>query len=263
MGFLMADGMARASLFENGDVRVVWLLRRLSRPATATRTAANLRRAARFVGADIMLTLVTAARENASAVADISMRPIDTFSDGGLDFLGRQMNSLGLPESVTSQWRPLPDRWNRETRHFVTPALIPARDQLLAYAAQMNASYTNTFSRLLATVDALATDSALVRASRIARLVWKAYSFLAPGGETFDPSKSLGKQLGQGFGCRTCLTYLARPDRVLDLDEILSRPEIDRSAWVQSAKTRVAEALFLERALQTTRELMPPGGFST
>ena len=125
----------------------------------------------------------------------------------------------------------------------------------------MNASFTNTFSRHLARADALGTASALARASRIARLVWKAYAFLAPGGGPFDHSKSLGDQIGQGFGCRTCLTYLAHPDRTLDLDEILVRPELNRSVWVQSAKTRVTEALFLERALQTTRELMPPGGF--
>jgi hypothetical protein len=190
----------------------------------------------------------------------MSMRPINSFDQGGLDFLGKQKDQLGLSRSVTSAWRAIPDRVNRETGNMVTPAIIPARDQLLAYAAQMNASFTNTFSRHVANLAAPGKGSALARASRVARLVWKAYAFLAPGGRPYDQSRSFNEQLGQRFGCRTCLTYVAQSGRALSLDEIITRPELNRSEWVRSAKTRVTEALFLERAWQTTREIMRPGG---
>ena len=49
-----------------------------------------------------------------------------------------------------------------------------------------------------------------VQTSRIAKLVWRAYAFLAPGGAEYHPGSSVAAQSGQHFGCRTALQFLSR-----------------------------------------------------
>lgn len=251
----------QSRLFEHGDIRLIWLLRRLAGRTAAERIATNLSRAMQVAAGDIMLTVVTAAREHGSSLTDLSMTPIETWHQGGLDFLGAEMKRLGLPRSVTEAWRRR-TFISRETGHQVQPAVIPARDQVLAYAAQLRASYAHNFRAHVAAVLGPASGASIARASRVAALVWKTYSFLAPGGADYDPKRSVAAQSGQPFGSRTALTFLAhraaanRED--LDLDGILTVPDLNHVEWVRSAKVRVAEALFLERMWTVTRELLPP-----
>jgi len=92
-------------------------------------------------------------------------------------------------------------------------------------------------------------------------LAWAAYAFLAPGGREFDPEKTLASQLGQHFGSRTALDYIAQMAKTAggkpDLDLLIKDPYLSHTEWVRSAKTRAAETLFLERLLKRARELLP------
>ena len=144
---------------------------------------------------------------------------------------------------------------------MVHPAEIPERDQVLAYGAQMNASMHNCFSRHRQ----WAQGKYAIPASgcRVAMLFWKAYAFLAPGGPAFDEKKHFESQLGQKFGCFTALTYLsvtpppATQSGINLLDRAFVDVQLNKSEWVRIAKARVAETLYLERLLTTTRQLRP------
>lgn len=248
-------------LFEHGDVRVLGLLHLMSDERKATFVAGNLDRAGRFTHANVMMTLVIAAREHHTAVTAHSSRPINTYDEGGLDFLGKQKDSLGLPRSVTAHWKPLDRFANLETNDYVYPAKIPARDQMIAYAAQEAASFRNNFMQSLRTEFGDDADAALTSASRGALLVWQSYAFLAPGGLPYDPKKKLHAQLGQRFGHRSALGFFGQKARDVgrkpSLDDVLSDRSLDHLIWLQSAKTRAAETLFLERVLKRARELPP------
>jgi len=138
-----SHGISR--LFDQGDIRLVWLLRTLSRKGASSAASRNLRRATQFVHAEVMLTLITASREHAPAITTATDDFIDTYGQGGLDFLGAEMNQLGLPRSITSQWTSQAPVRNLESGSIIQPAQIPSRDQVLAYAAQINASFERRF----------------------------------------------------------------------------------------------------------------------
>jgi hypothetical protein len=254
----------QSRLFEDGDIRLVWLLRRLAHDSVAARVASNLSRAGHLIPGDLMLTLVTAARENGSgALSDLSMKKIDSWYSGGLDFLWADRGRLGLPKSVTDEWEKRKEFTSHETGNTVYPAKIPARDQILAYAAQIRLNYDLRFQGHLRTILGGGAGVSFVQASRIAKLVWKAYAFLAPGGTEYHPGSSVAAQSGQHFGCKTALQFLAHRDVIApgdraDLNGILTLADFNHIEYVRSAKIRVTEALFLERMLTVTRELLPP-----
>jgi hypothetical protein len=251
----------QAKLFEDGDVRLSGLLHIMSDEHKAQLVADNLGRVARFTRANIMMAVVIAAREHDTAVTAHGTKPINTYYDGGLDFLGRQKDQLGLPRAVTKHWKPLDRFENLETHNYVYPAEIPARDQMMAYAAQEAASFQNNFVRNLRSEFGGDADAALAGASRGALLVWQAYVFLAPGGRHYDPKKKLADQLGQAFGHRSALGFFgwkARDaGRKPSLNEVITERSLDHLVWLQSAKTRTAETLFLERLLKRARQLLP------
>jgi len=243
----------QARLFVKGDLRLLGLLALMAHETAAKAIAFNLARVVRYTDTHVLLALVTAAREHTSALTATSDRLIDSWHEGGLDFLWKTKAHLGLPSSITSHWEPVPRFVSPETQHAVYPAYIPARDQTVVYAAQIGSSYQLGFK---ARVDAeLGARSAgmLASMSRASRLMWQAYAFLAPGGRRYERALPVRMQLGRGFGVQTALGYLlaaAREEgRPLDLDRVLTDPALNGTEWVRSAKTRVAEALFLERLL--------------
>ena len=126
----------------------------------------------------------------------------------------------------------------------------------MVYAAQVGASFRNNFKKNVSTLLGDQSEAALARASRITILVWHAYAFLAPGGRDFDEKKSLSAQLGQHFGHRSALGYIAHLARTSgkppDLGVVVTA--FNHLAWVRSAKIRAAETLFLERLLKKARE---------
>jgi hypothetical protein len=162
---------------------------------------------------------------------------------------------------VTNSWKRIEPFINDETHREVNPAWIPARDQVLAYAAQMTSSYRNVLNRH---GDWLRTKGIAGSSSgRVASMIWKAYAFLAPGGAEFDTAKSLEMQKGQKFGCFTALTYFSQapsspalgPDY---LNGILTNKDINAVEWIRIAKARVAEALYLEHLLREARKTLIP-----
>lgn len=144
---------------------------------------------------------------------------------------------------------------------MVYPEQIPAHDQMLAYAAQISASFRNNFEQNLRNEFGDQAQAALLDASRPALLIWQAYAFLAPGGGPFKPKVRLREQLGRPFGHRSALSYYAHEaknaSRPPSLDDIVTDHSLDHLEWVRSAKTRAAETLFLERLLKRARELLP------
>ena len=98
--------------------------------------------------------------------------------------------------------------------------------------------------------------------SRAGLLVWKALSFLAPGGHEYQPRESVAAQSGQKFGSKTALQYLAdvsssKGARRLDLGAILTEPALNNVECVRSAKIRAAEALFVDHHLFVIRQVLP------
>lgn len=158
-------------------------------------------------------------------------------------------------------WQPAPPRINDETHHRVFPEFIPAQDQLLAYSAQLAASFARNFRRSVHAEFGDRAEGAISAASRASLLVWRAYTFLAPGGDPYDPDKPLARQLGQHFGHRSGLGYFVHQAKIAgrnaSLDDILMNRGLDHLEWIHSAKTRAAEALFIERLLKRARELLP------
>lgn len=254
----------QARLFERNDIRLIWLLRRLAAGSAAERVQNNLRPLVSLTGADVMLAIVTTAREaGSSAVAAVSMDLIETWHQGGLDFLGRELPNLGLPAATVGSWRPLSTRLiSSETKHRVFPAEIPARDQLVAYGAQIRYSFQHAFRKNLARVAGQQGASALGRSSRVVLLAWKALSFLAPGGHEYRAGETIAAQSGQTFGSRTALQYLAhrattKGGVTIDLEGIVKETALNDVECVRSAKIRAAEALFLDHHLWLVRQVLP------
>jgi hypothetical protein len=247
----------QAKLFDGPDIRLRAMLAKMAHERTAKLIAGNLNRAGRYAHVNIVLALATAAREHHQALTATGDRLIDSYHEGGLDYLWDEKKKLGLPHAVTRTWQPVVPFVNPESIHEVHPARIPAHDQMLVYAAQIGASFRVNFKHNLTDQFGARAELVLARTSRVGLLVWQAYAFLAPGGEPFDDKKTFG---GQRFGSRTALGYIAQRARAAgtepDLDLILKDTQLNQTEWVRSAKTRAAETLFLERLLTAARELV-------
>ncbi|MDX2022277.1 MAG: hypothetical protein SF187_18725 [Deltaproteobacteria bacterium] len=258
-----AGGWARglSRLFVNGDVRVTGMLRRMLSLHYCAKVSLNLARARQYTDIETMLVLATAARESDSSIGASGSRMVDSFREGGLDYLWKEKEKLGLPRAVTSKWEKVPEFVNPESGSVVSPAMIPAGDQVLAYAAQVSASFMRNFSPAVKKVFGL-DPAGLGSVKRSALMVWKEYAFLAPGGRAYDPKKTVAAQSGQPFGCVTALEFLkhqssdvaASPAR--QLEQLCEFPELNNVEWIRIAKARTAEALFLERLWVSSSELL-------
>lgn len=250
----------QARLFKGNEVRLLGLLLRLANERQAKRIAENMGRAASYVQVNSLLALVSAAREFDQSLTATGTEMINTFKQGGLDFLDQQKDRLGLPRTILRTWKPAVPLRNPETGNMVYPERIPAHDQMLAYAAQISASFRNNFEQNLRREFGDQAQAALA-ASRPALLIWQAYAFLAPGGNPFKPTVGLRQQLGRRFGHHSALAYYAHgaknESRAPSLDDIVTDHSLDHLEWVRSSKTRAAETLFLEHLLKRARELLP------
>lgn len=253
-----AHGLSR--LFFANDIRLVGLLRRFLNDRFCSLAAQNLSYARRWVDTDIMLALGTAARESWKAVAASGSGSVDTFYEGGLDFLWKNKEKLGLPKAITDRWKPIDEFVSPETGRVVHPAEIPETDQLLGYAAQINSSYQRNFAESVRKFVSPDT-SVLGEVRRAALIVWKALAFLGPSGRDYDASKTVAAQSGHGIGQATVVQFLAhrrkgRPAPEI-LEGIISEKELNQVEKVRIAKARTAEALFLERLWITSNDLIP------
>lgn len=247
-------------LVHRGDVRLVGLLRVLADAGSSEAAAGHLHRVVELVeGVRPLLALTTAARENAGSVTARGSRLIETWHGGGLDYLYRNRNELGLPDAMIREWRWAPSFVSGESGLTVRPARIPERDQLVAYAAQTRHSYDGFARKVVAQLSD--GERVLAGLTDDARLVWQALAFLGPAGKVFDPRAGL--QLRDHFGATTAWGYLAHRARArrrdLDLNLLLTDTTLDRSSKVRSAKMRVAEMQFLEELIdRATRRRYGP-----
>lgn len=83
----------QSRLFVKGDIRLVGLLALMARESAAKSIAANLSRAGTNTSTNVLLTLVTASREHASALTATSDRFIDSWDEGASTFSGRPRTS--------------------------------------------------------------------------------------------------------------------------------------------------------------------------
>jgi hypothetical protein len=251
----------QAKLFERGDIRLTGLLEKMTRDRTAKLMAGHLERASRFLQVNLMLVMVSAHREAHQSLIATGATMINSYRQGGLDFLDGLKAQLGLPRAVTARWRPATPQRNMETNNIVYPELIPAKDQILAYSAVIATSFNHNFKASLRAEFAGNSVAALAGASRMALIVWQAYAFLAPGGRPYDVAKALRDQLGQHFGHRSALGFYAHKageqHRPPSLNDIVTDTSLDTLVWIQSAKTRAAETLFMECLTRRARELLP------
>lgn len=250
----------QARLFERDDIRLKDLFPMMARQKVAQLIAGNLERTAHYVHVSLMLVMVIAQREARRSLTATGTAAIQTYHQGGLDFLDKEKGQLGLPQAVTSAWGRAPSFVNAESNNEVFPEFIPARDQLLAYGATIAARFSHNFAASLRGELGAQAGQALTGASRQSLLVWQAYAFLASGGTRYTPDRPLGEQLGQKFGHRSALGYYAyrarREGRPPSLNDILTDRALERVEWVRSAKTRAAETLFLERLLKKARDVL-------
>jgi hypothetical protein len=260
LGMPVAGWHGQANLFERGDIRLTGLLQRMTDAHIARLIAGNLERAGRFVQVNLMLVLVSAHREAHASLTATGSAVINSYRQGGLDFLDRLKSQLGLPRTVTASWSPATPQRNVETGNIVYPERIPAKDQMLAYAAVIAASFNHNFTANLRAEFGDEATLALGGVSRKALIVWQAYAFLAPGGRPYDRGRKLREQLGQHFGHRSALSFYAHKakdeHRRPTLDDILDS-SLDSLEWIHSAKTRAAETLFVESLLGQARVLLP------
>jgi hypothetical protein len=186
---------------------------------------------------------------------------VNSYSEGGLDFLWDEKDRLGLPKSITGNWDKAEVFINPESNREVHPARIPEGDQMVVYAAQIATSFRVHFKKAVLTELRDQGAQAFARTSRAGILVWQAYTFLAPGGSKFDPSQPVRHQLGQHFGIRSALGYIVHladeDEGAPDLDRVYTDSALNPAAWIRSAKTRAAETLFLESLLKQARLMLP------
>ena len=137
--------------------------------------------AASSVYEDTALTVAVASRENdGSAVAHSGI--VNTYGQGGLDNLYREKTRMTfLPTAVTSRWKAATPFTNPETGNIVYPALIPAQDQLIAYAAQLRISEDRFIDMVNAHFGEDRGRELLGSLSKDAKRAWVLLTFARPG----------------------------------------------------------------------------------
>ncbi len=241
---------------KNRDVRLIGLIRTLANERQSVAATANLKRASDLVPeVPVSLVLITAAREHDSSVTTRSSRLVNTWYEGGLDFLWQNRNRLGLPSDITKHWRAATPFTSPETGNVVHPGLIPASDEILGYAAQTRLSFSDFETQMIELLGEANGKEALAALTDEARQVWEALAFVVPRGRKFDPS-TVGQFTRRDFGVRSALGYLidkaGKEGRDTSLNEILTDPSLNLSNHVKKAKVRAAEAAFVD-------ELLPRG----
>jgi hypothetical protein len=117
----------QAKLFSDANIRLTDLLETFTTERAAKLIASNLDRAGRYVQVNLMLVLVSAQREAHRSLTATGTRMIDTYHQGGLDFLEEPKGRLGLPRAITKTWEAARPIRNHETGNLVYPEWIPAR----------------------------------------------------------------------------------------------------------------------------------------
>lgn len=243
----------QSRIYVDEDIRFEQTLRVLSRAQGSNAASANLKRTAQLVDTDIFLVLTTTARECRGLTARDS-RKVDSYREGGLDYLEDVKNHLGLPKSIVGQWDPIREYESFETHHFVHPSRIPMRDQILGYAAVTRFNFKKFQAHAKKETGEVEGQALLDSLSKEAKAVWQAYAFVAHGGTPFDPK--VGAHHGQKFGVISAFGYLRHlafaAGVPFDMNAILTTPALHHTDYVKISKARAMEAAFFEQLLKQT-----------
>jgi len=245
---------------KSGDVRLLGLLNELVRRGASRPASANLQlvdalvcRAFPEAKLSPFLVMTTAYREWAPSVTDRSTTRLNTYDRGGLDYLAANKARLGLPKAITDLWNSGGSFENEEIiakKSIVHPAEIPRMHQLLAYAAQTRLSFFLFTQWLQGNLPAFASGLSH-GLSTLARRVWQAYAFLAPGGQ---PHLCGSKpRHGQSFGVHSAAGFLdclgKEKEQVPSLNDVVTETALHHTYFVLSAKMRTVESIFFEHLL--------------
>ena len=244
----------------------------------ASRLVANYARAEPIYSDLAMLTVVVL-REHDSGLLATSTHRIDTYEEGGLDQLAREMRRMEfLPADIQARWIPaVPGKATERVTRVVHPALIPARDQMIAYAAMLRRR-ENIFRGHVRNLLPTRGASMLAAMTVPERRVWTQLAFGRQGGHAFRPARNEHRAAlaaeahqfaGNHAGLVTVLGALAYADSQQSagntftryqptLGSILDNEIFSNMASVRIARVRAVEADVLERL-----RLLPPASVLT
>lgn len=246
----------QTNLYGGSDLPVAWWTLRgaLGDPAgrsepserAAARMADDLGRAT-MVTDDPALLLAVTMREHPSAwTAGRGEDRVETFNEGGLDYLGDHLGAIlaRVPrEARTGSWEVGPAIESGETGEMVHPAVIPAADQLVAYAAELERA-EDTFEALVTEVYGADAERALASLSTDERRAWIQFTFGRPG-RTHAADLEISDR---AFSANAALELLHGEGNT-DLGAILDDPRFAANASVRRARTTALEAHWLEEHL--------------
>lgn len=246
----------QTNLYGGSNLPVAWWTLRgaLGDPAgrsepserAAARMADDLERAT-MVTDDPALLLAVTMREHPSAwTAGRGEDRVETFSEGGLDYLGDHLDAIlrRVPrEARTGRWEVGPAFESGETGERVHPAVIPAADQLVAYAAELERAEA-TFETLVTEVYGTDAPEALDSLSPDERRAWVQFTFGRPG-RTHAADLEISDR---SFSANATLELLHAEGNT-DLGAILEDPRFEANASVRRARTTALEAHWIEAHL--------------
>lgn len=258
-------GFGDPELYRNGLPSITWAMRRLDSPRKCEWLERCLEQT-RAVFADTALLLAVTSREHPSAWTATSSDRIHTFHEGGLDNLGRWLSRGSLEgivgRDVLRRWHALRETTNGEHPDRpvrIRPALIPARDQMLAYAAAL-AWHERLFEAHVRDVFREDADRLLAEMSVDARRAWIQATLGGPAGRGaraphYDPVQRRFETEGR---MTTAVSAYAALERIREsarergvppsLDDIFTDPLLARLQRFQRARTTALEARLLDRA---------------
>jgi hypothetical protein len=244
----------QVDLHQAGRPRLSWAMGRIDTPRERAALEANLA-ATRDVFPDTALLLAVTMRERPSAWTARGLERIETYHEGGLDHLGSDLPRLrGLvPEATRRRWEATEAYRSFENGRSSTvrPATLPARDQLVAYAATLRLR-EQRFEQHVRSVFGERADALLASASPGARRAWIQATFGRPGVTRYDAATGSFQRNASG---RELVSAHAGLERIAaeaeargeapSLDAIFTDPLLRRHATFQRARITALEAQLL------------------
>jgi hypothetical protein len=256
----------QVDLHQAGRPRLSWAMSRIDTPRERAALEANVA-ATRDVFPDTALLLAVTMRERPSAWTARGLERIETYHEGGLDHLGSDLPRMrGLvPEATRRRWEATEAYRSLENGRSSTvrPATLPARDQLLAYAATLRLR-EQRFEQHVRSVFGDRADALLASASPDARRAWIQATFGRPGVTHYDATTSSFQRNASG---RELVSAHAALERIAaeaeargeapSLDAIFTDPLLARHATFQRARITALEAQLLADEVLVDEVLAP------
>lgn len=251
----------QVDVVQHGRPRLSWAMAHLRSEASQRALTTNLEAATPVYG-DRALLLAVTMRERASSWTARGHERIDTFHQGGLDHLDtdrHRMRAL-VPQRVLDRWEPgsrgSVDENGDGHSVSIASAQIPARDQLIAYAATLRLR-EQTFESHVREVFGADADAMLAHMSPDARRAWVQATFGRPGRTHYDAvhqafersSRPPHPERPSAFGALERIAAEAsRTGTPPSLEAIFTDPLLSRHATFQRARVTALEARVIEES---------------